>query len=505
LAGAVAGVLLYLAFHPLVATLPLTGVTPFSGDLTVPPVTFPLVVLIVPLAAALAALVALRRVQISPLGVTRRATPKPPRAWRLIPLLAGISVLVWRDHAARITNVGPKDIPYFLVGFLLTMVGLMLAGPWLTMAGSRVMAWRARRAGALLAARRLSDDPKSAFRAVSGLVLALFVTTVVVATMTTLDSDVAASTGNGTSAPGVVVDQFFGFSSLAYSSNGAVPEVSSAMQDRLAATPGVHGVALLHFDRDAPLTSPDIDFGFGPTGFVSCAQLAKLPALGRCAEGAQVAAITPDFFDTGTAVQPTNEAHQADTTWPTAQVSVATLQALPVNAVLVGTDGKAATIEAVRTDLETAFPEMGQPLTMGAVPPANQELVSQGQLLADVIIGASLLIAGCSLVVSVVGGLMDRRRAFSMLRLTGVPLQELRRVVAMEGALPLTVGAVLSVVVALVTAELAFKAEFGASFHPPGVTFYAMVLAGIVAALAVLTATFPILRRMTGPEAARND
>ena len=34
----------------------------------------------VPLAAAVAARLALRRVQISPLGVTRRVTPQPPRA-----------------------------------------------------------------------------------------------------------------------------------------------------------------------------------------------------------------------------------------------------------------------------------------------------------------------------------------------------------------------------------------------------------------------------------------
>src|SRR5262249_58895705 len=37
----------------------------------------------------------------------------------------------------------------------------------------------------LLAARRLADDPRAAFRAVSGLVLALFITTVAVVAITT--------------------------------------------------------------------------------------------------------------------------------------------------------------------------------------------------------------------------------------------------------------------------------------------------------------------------------
>ena len=54
-----------------------------------------LVAIGVPAAAAVAARVALRRVQISPLGVTRRVTPPAPRAYRLIPLLAGIAELAY--------------------------------------------------------------------------------------------------------------------------------------------------------------------------------------------------------------------------------------------------------------------------------------------------------------------------------------------------------------------------------------------------------------------------
>jgi hypothetical protein len=37
----------------------------------------------------------------------------------------------------------------------------------------------------LIAARRLADDPRAAFRAVSGLVLALFITTVAAVAITT--------------------------------------------------------------------------------------------------------------------------------------------------------------------------------------------------------------------------------------------------------------------------------------------------------------------------------
>ena len=48
------------------------------------------------------------------------------------------------------------------------------------------------------------------------------------------------------------------------------------------------------------------------------------------------------------------------------------------------------------------------------------------------VILVSLPIAGCSLAVSVAAGLTDRKRPFSLLRLTGAPLGVLRRVVALE-------------------------------------------------------------------------
>ena len=74
----------------------------------------------------------------------------------------------------------------FLPGLLLIMAGLVLAGPWLTMVGARVMARRASRPATLIAARRLADNPKAGFRAISGLMLALFVTSVAVGVITTI-------------------------------------------------------------------------------------------------------------------------------------------------------------------------------------------------------------------------------------------------------------------------------------------------------------------------------
>ena len=117
----------------------------------------------------------------------------------------------------------------------------------------------------------------------------------------------------------------------------------------------------------------------------------------------------------------------------------------------------------------------------------------------------SLPIAGCSLAVSVVGGLAERRRPFSLLRLTGAPLAMLRRVITLESAGPLLFTALVSVGAGLLAAHLFLHAQLGDAVTPPRTQYYVIVVAGLLASFAVIASTMPLLRRMTGPEVARND
>jgi hypothetical protein len=121
-----------------------------------------------------------------------------------------------------------------------------------------------------------------------------------------------------------------------------------------------------------------------------------------------------------------------------------------------------------------------------------------------VVIVASLVIAGCSLAVSVAGGITDRQRPFSLLRLSGVPLTVLRRVVTLESAAPLIISAVLSVAAAFLAAGLFTRSALGDTLRPPGTEYYVIVAAGIAASLAIIASSFPLLRRLTGPESARD-
>lgn len=492
LAGVATGFILYLLLHPVLVAIPSFTGTPFApGDLSLGLADILLVAIGVPAAAAAAARVALRRVQISPLGVSRRVTPPAPRAYRLIPLLAGIGELAYFASAGHPATSGGQIRAYFL-GFLLIMAGLVIAGPWLTMVGSRVMAQRTSRPAMLIAGRRLSDNPRAAFRSISGLILALFITSASIGITATIVADHGAPAG-GVAATGTLADGFIASQTASGQPLTAVASIPDTLLAGLRSVRGVQGVSVIHTDPLA-VTSPKENQDDVP-GLVSCAQLAATPALGRCGPGAHVASIT---LNLGSAATSTS---QAATVWPAAAVSVQRMQRLPVQTLVMGTNGSAAAIERARTALEITFPYLGPPATLLSSHNSYAEL----QHVTDVVILVSLVIAGCSLAVSAAGGLTDRKRPFSLLRLTGVQLGVLRRVVALETAVPLLVIAAVSAGTGLLAAELFLKSELGESLRPPGAGYYLVVFAGLVISLSVIASTLPLLERITGPEAARNE
>ena len=242
----------------------------------------------------------------------------------------------------------------------------------------------------------------------------------------------------------------------------------------------------------------------GPA-LVSCAELARTPALGRCAPGASVAWID---LQSSQANGLTQRSTLADQTWPAARVALQHLAGYPVEEVVVGTDGSPAAIEGARTQLEVAIPAHDYfqwPMTMGEILPSTAQSLAQAKNVTDVIIVASLSIAGCSLAVGVTAGVSDRKRPFSLLRLTGVSVAMLRRIVALEAALPLLVAAIASAGLGLLGAELFLRAQLSVSLRWPGGLYTFVVLAGVVVSLGLIALTFPIVERITGPEVARNE
>jgi len=239
-----------------------------------------------------------------------------------------------------------------------------------------------------------------------------------------------------------------------------------------------------------------------PAGVVSCAQLATVPALGRCPAGATEAEFPADGFN-----GPLFGTDATTITWPAANVPAARLATLGVDAIDVGTNGSTAAVEQARTVLENAraYPAVHTPSTIGDIITQDNSTHSDYQQLANTVILVSLPIAGCTLAAGIAAGLADRKRPFSLLRLTGARLATLRRVVALEGAVPLLAVAVVAIGTGFAAAAM-YASE--AQQHPmvaPGAAYYLITAGGILAALGVIAATFPLLARITGPEVARNE
>src|SRR6266568_2760628 len=461
-AGVGIGFGLFFLLRSPMAAIPFTGAPFFPGDLSLSLADILLVAAGVPVAAAVAARLA-------------------------------CFVVIGRPRTT------PGQIAAYLPGFLLIVAGLVIAGPWLTMVGARLMARRTSRSATLIAARRLSDDPRAGFRAISGLVLALFVTTVAVGVITAVGANRGA-TSLGKAANGTLVVQLAGPDSA--SAGTAIP---GALTARLRSIQGVRGVTLLHVNplgATIPGAMLGIPSSFGPVraGLVSCAQLARTPALGRCPAGALAAAVPwtvlpPDF---------TRREVQAGMAWPDVAISAQRLQRLPVESVIVNTNGSAVATEQARTTLENAYPTVSAPAAIGEMFSHNSDLTGWQQL-ANVVVLTSLAIAGCTLAASVAAGVSERKRPFSLLRLAGAPLGMLRRIVAMESVVPLLAVAVVSTGTGFLAAQLFLTSQMNYSLVAPGGWYYTLVAAGLVASLGIIAATLPLLNRITGPETARNE
>ena len=172
-AGVLGGVLLALGLAPLVGLIPFRG-QPLGAAVLLPPWLMAAIAVGTVLLATASAVIGLRRVVISPLGVRTRTTPPTPHWLRAIVavvlvaagFLAGFVVPGIGGAIAMITAL----VAIFGVGLLV----LNLIGPWVLKVGARMQLRQAKTPERLLAARIVLDDAKGAWRQVSGAAMASF-------------------------------------------------------------------------------------------------------------------------------------------------------------------------------------------------------------------------------------------------------------------------------------------------------------------------------------------
>jgi predicted lysophospholipase L1 biosynthesis ABC-type transport system permease subunit len=116
----------------------------------------------------------------------------------------------------------------------------------------------------------------------------------------------------------------------------------------------------------------------------------------------------------------------------------------------------------------------------------------------------TMAVAGASLAIAVTGGLLDRRRPFALLRLSGVPLRNLRSVILLEAAAPLIAVAVLSGILGVLVSQLLLRLVSGNRAVPlPDPSLPALLAAGVIGALVIVAGMLPLVGPLTDLEETR--
>lgn len=165
------------------ATAPLIGLIPFAGEPLGAAAMLPApwsvgLVVAVTLLAATSALLSMRRVMVTPLGVARRDAPARVH-WVVVLVAVALMAVVFAVFSSFASLGAALGIAVAIAvlgaGFGIAMLVLNLLGPWLVGVQARIQVRRAASPARLIAARTVLESPKAAWRQVGGVALVTFV------------------------------------------------------------------------------------------------------------------------------------------------------------------------------------------------------------------------------------------------------------------------------------------------------------------------------------------
>ena len=455
--GALAGVALYLAMIPVATQITLGSSRFYHSDLLRSPINGILAVATTTVGAAAVAWWRTRRADIGPLGGSRERIERRPRLISLAPVILGMAGLVSTPAVAR--QESALTIYLLPVSFLCAMLGLLWAGPvvtWWVARGGRALA---RSAAQVIGFNRIAQHPRAVFRAVAGVVIAVYAMTVFAVAITVAAGTRDVTQGNGHLSPSTLE---------------AIPAVSDERTlesaiDRLAAVPGVTTVAvgrmsgdsrregqvILEADKAEALGAPHVE---SPDGAVS---------------------ISTRWLYENAAASPS----------PVSAEELATAREQGAPILLVGTDpASPGAVERARTSLATSGLVLGTSPSSPSSIQSIQDSAMENQFARLGYIGI-LIAAGISAVslgVSTVAALLGRRRVLGLLRLVGMPPATLRSMVSYETVLPAATALVMSIGLGWLTAWALVGGVSGRHISWPDGGYW-LVLGACLALVAVAT------------------
>lgn len=420
----------------------------------------------------------MRRAQISPLGVSHTLEKvKKLRIWRVIILAIGLGLFAWlstKDGRQWIRKDGSGAAPslVFVGAFLAIMLGLVLSGSWLTNKVALLCVRLSDNASVLIAGKRTAVHSRAIFRSVCGVVLALFAGSFYltsVSGMERLSFQTIKDNGYSQLKDNTVI----------ITSEAVLPD---QFAERLAKLPYISSVATFYPLEDVVGTDA-----------VRCRDLAKYTDK-TCPAGAK-----PDQFALINFMKPVVKqvplAKSVDTTkikqylaTITAQDHIEELRTFVV--ANTGTDGD-----------NTSYITSGYISKQPRINPTIKSLAG----LAYAGIGVTLFVAIASLIVSTIGGLIERRRSLYTLRLSGMRLVQLKRLIMIESVTPLLLTSIVSCAIGVWTGAT-FTVIFSTTLHPTLTpTYFAIVGGGLLVAIVGIYLLLPMVDQLTRADANQTE
>ncbi|MEO5875292.1 MAG: FtsX-like permease family protein [Streptosporangiaceae bacterium] len=513
LGGAALGLLLFAGSRPWAARISASGEPWFRNDLDPGALGYLTVIIGVPVLVALSTQLTLVRVNTSPLGAAQRTRPRRLRAWRLAPLLVcfcGGALVLVAGRKPESMGSGPT-----LALVMIALLSVLPAGPYLILFLGRLAS--AGTGGKLLAGARMVDDPRGAFRAAATVTFAIIAGTVFTATTPAAVASVLPN------------DRLSGLHTGVASIDAATGAPTADLVSRLRQVAGISEVAAVHVgraagDADATVWIADCtvtarlvqihaescgersvlvtDRARPVLGSGSFLQVANLAAARPGPEGTMAPMITLKIR------LPAPTRMTAPTAYDTPAIVISPrlveardLAQIRPNLVLIRYESADA-LERARTVVDHATP--GRQLLSGPeTVTGNTEGARRVRAALLIATLSVFVLAGAGLVISTSIGLLQRRRQYALLRMTGVPISVLRGAMVWETALPLAVAGLLATGLGLIIAT-ALLGTVGMT--PPMV--WALVwplLGGYGLALTTTAFGLPVIRRVTDIEALRFD
>lgn len=169
------GVGLYFALHPLLAEIQFGNGRFWQENITVSWWHYLATALLTLLLVYFANSWGLRRLAVSPLGVVRRQVlEKQPSAWSILPVIAGVAIFLWQWQATPENEADSRTIWLVFVAVILIMFGLTISGAWITAKVAQLCSKFPHKPTGYLGWKYVQAHASRISRSVAGVVLALY-------------------------------------------------------------------------------------------------------------------------------------------------------------------------------------------------------------------------------------------------------------------------------------------------------------------------------------------